>query len=126
MSIMFGDSQFYGTSLMDELEEFSHIVHKIFSSSSVLMNMPVRLAKLFNLKAWRDFKKDVDQVLDKAYYIMDLYMANYAGFDDGLYGKLRNEEFTDAAIKCLFVDLIIAAGDTVSNQHKRLQTAKKI
>lgn len=117
MSIMFGNEHFCNPDQEQSLDEFSSVVHKIFASSSVLMNIPPKIAKWLNLKSWREFKENVDEVLDKAYQIMDLYMSNKStNSGDGLYWKLKEVELTDNMIKCIFVDLIIAAGDTVSNK----------
>lgn len=95
--------------------DFSQIVHKIFESSSVLMNFPPKLAKMFGMKIWTDFENSVDQALTKGSTIIDMYLDLSSEYPDGLYAKLKDADTPLDVIKRLFVDLVIAAGDTVSS-----------
>lgn len=95
------------------VDEFSDIVHKIFESSSPLMNFPPKLAKMLGLKIWREFENSVNQVLAKGGRVIDLFLERTSAYPGGLYEKLQESEVPLDMIKRIFVDLVIAAGDTV-------------
>lgn len=111
---MFGNSYLYDPSLQLALENFSKVVHKIFENSSALMNFPPKLAKLLNLRLWSEFEANVTKVLQQGNDIIDEFMKQSTSEDDGLYAKLKEAEVPLLVIKRIFVDLVIAAGDTVS------------
>uniref|UniRef100_A0A1A9V720 Cytochrome P450 315a1, mitochondrial n=1 Tax=Glossina austeni TaxID=7395 RepID=A0A1A9V720_GLOAU len=114
ISVMFGNSYLYDPSLQLALENFSKVVHKIFENSSALMNFPPKLAKLLNLRLWSEFEANVTKVLQQGNDIIDEFMKQSTNEDDGLYAKLKEAEVPLLVIKRIFVDLVIAAGDTTA------------
>lgn len=118
---MFGEtSDLENADIQRAVESFSNIVHKIFESSSPLMNFPPKLARLLNMRIWRDFKESVDQVLAMGYHVIDLFLERTSAYPGGLYEKLQEAETPLDMIKRLFVDLVIAAGDTVSAKFRNI------
>lgn len=116
---MFGEtSDLENADIQKAVECFSNIVHKIFETSTPLMNFPPKLAKLLNMKIWREFEKSVDQVLAMGSYVIDLFLERTSAYPGGLYEKLHEAETPLDMIKRLFVDLVIAAGDTVGIKFK--------
>lgn len=112
---MFGDtSDLQSRDIQMAVEDFSNNVHKIFESSSPLMNFPPKLAKLLGMKIWHQFAESVDQVLAKGYSVVDKFLDLTSFYPGGLFEKLTDAEVPLEMIKRIFVDLVIAAGDTVS------------
>lgn len=112
---MFGEtSDLESLDVQMAVDDFSNIVHKIFESSSPLMNFPPKLAKMLGLKMWLEFEESVNQVLAKGYHVIDLFLERTSAYPGGLYEKLQDAEVPLEMIKRIFVDLVIAAGDTVS------------
>lgn len=111
---MFGAASYVeNDDLHQTVGEFSQIVQKIFECSSRLMNFPPKLAKRLHLKMWTDFEQVVHQTLMKGYQIIDMYLELSSSYPDGLYERLKDTGTPLEVIKRLFVDLVIAAGDTV-------------
>lgn len=123
---MFGSVSLSNTNGMKielALQEFSQIVHKIFECSALLMSFPPTLAKMLNLRMWHDFELNVKEVLCKGSEIIDLYVAHnieeskvVSSSNDSaaLFYRLQHVGMPLTMIKRIFVDLVIAAGDTVS------------
>ncbi|KAI8129035.1 Cytochrome P450 315a1, mitochondrial [Lucilia cuprina] len=115
ISVMFGEtSDLEILDIQQAVDEFSNIVHKIFETSSPLMNFPPRLAKILGMKIWREFEKSVEEVLIKGYHVIDLFLERTSAYPGGLYEKLQEAEVPLDMIKRIFVDLVIAAGDTTA------------
>lgn len=112
---MFGTtaSEKENADLHSAVTDFSQIVHKIFESSSKLMNFPPKIAKKYRMKIWTDFEDSVQRALSQGCTIIDMYLQLCSEYPDGLYGKLKESDTPLDMIKRLFVDLVIAAGDTV-------------
>lgn len=113
---MFGDSfdQIESNSQLEQrLSEFSDNVHKIFTNTTHLSSFPPKLAKLFNMKIWTDFESNVSLVLEQGNGIVD-EIFEASSCDDGLVLRMKEAGMSLNIIKRIFVDLIIAAGDTVS------------
>ncbi|KAL5285479.1 CYP315A1 family protein [Megaselia abdita] len=115
-SIMFGESFDRIDSnprLEAKLSEFTDNVHKIFTSTTRLMSFPPKLAEALNLKRWTDFEENVDLVLQLGNGIVDEFLKE-SPCDDGLVLKMKEVDMSLDMIKRIFVDLIIAAGDTTA------------
>ncbi|XP_039966012.1 cytochrome P450 315a1, mitochondrial [Bactrocera tryoni] len=129
-TIMFGVSAAENPHMAKTMDEFSTIVHRIFDTSSALMTFPPQLAKRFNMRIWRDFEASVAAVLKKGNDLIDLFvelpeditngLCVKNGVDchdcsgDSLYQKLILADMPLDTIKRIFVDLVIAAGDTTA------------
>lgn len=113
---MFGESfdQIETNSRLEKkLSEFTENVHKIFTSTTRLMSFPPKLAESLNLKRWTDFEENVNLVLQLGNGIVDEFLKE-STCDDGLVLKMKEVNMSLDMIKRIFVDLIVAAGDTVS------------
>jgi len=114
---MFGNSILTCPKIQSALDYFTQIVHKVFEHSSRLMTFPPRLAQILRLPIWRDFEANVDEVLREGAAIIDYCIGvqedNKLPHDEALYHRLRAAEVPGEMIKRIFVDLVIAAGDTV-------------
>uniref|UniRef100_A0A336MFY3 CSON001125 protein n=1 Tax=Culicoides sonorensis TaxID=179676 RepID=A0A336MFY3_CULSO len=96
------------------IEEFSKVVHKIFDFSSHLQSIPPQLADFFQINAWKNFVSVVNESLKLGNEITENAIANCPRNARGLLNQLKDKQFNDDQIKRLFIDLIIAAGDTTS------------
>lgn len=115
---MFGSKVLTCPKMQSALNEFTQIVHKVFEHSSRLMNFPPRLAQLLHLRIWSDFESNVGEVLQQGAAIIELCISLQRGQpqseqDEALYHKLRAAAVPSEMIRRIFVDLVIAAGDTV-------------
>ncbi|EDW66851.1 cytochrome P450 315a1, mitochondrial [Drosophila virilis] len=118
-SIMFGSKVLTCPKMQSALNEFTQIVHKVFEHSSRLMNFPPRLAQLLHLRIWSDFESNVGEVLQQGAAIIELCISLQRGQpqseqDEALYHKLRAAAVPSEMIRRIFVDLVIAAGDTTA------------
>lgn len=117
--IMFGTSVLTCPKIQSSLDYFTQIVHKVFEHSSRLMTFPPRLAQILRLPIWRDFEANVDEVLREGAAIIDhcirVQEDQRRPHDEALYHRLQAADVPGDMIKRIFVDLVIAAGDTVSN-----------
>lgn len=84
------------------------------------MNFPPRLAQLLHLRIWRDFESNVGEVLQQGASIIELCISlqraqppSEQEQEEALYHKLQAAAVPSEMIKRIFVDLVIAAGDTV-------------
>ena len=110
---MFGDGFEQATAeLILKINQFSNNVHKIFETSANLMNFPPKLAQLFNMKIWHEFENSVTKVLEMGNDVIDSCIEEI-GYGNGLLLMMKNCDMPIDDIKRIFVDLIIAAGDTV-------------
>lgn len=117
---MFGSDVLTRFELKSALDEFTQNVHKVFEHSSKLMNFPPRLAHLLRLRIWKDFEANVSQVLQQGGDIIGLCISLQQDQDqptseqeEALYQKLKATAVSEQMIRRIFVDLVIAAGDTV-------------
>lgn len=95
------------------LPEFSVIVQDIFERTAPLMTVTPTFAKKYNLSIWKEFEKSVTRTLEIANEIVDIGMKVNG---NGLLKEMQANKMSTEMIKRIFVDLIIAAGDTVTNQ----------
>ncbi|XP_055849317.1 cytochrome P450 315a1, mitochondrial isoform X2 [Episyrphus balteatus] len=118
-SVMFGykADNISDSKLTTAIDAFSKNVHKIFINSANLMNFPPKLARTLRMKIWTQFENDVTEVLKMGYEIIDMQInqeCDGAACEDGLFVKMRLAGMPMEDIKRIFVDLIIAAGDTTA------------
>ncbi|ALC47308.1 sad [Drosophila busckii] len=112
--IMFGVHVLSCERIQDALTEFTQIVHKVFEHSSKLMSLPPRLAQLLRLRIWRDFEHNVDEVLQQGAAIIELCIGAQQTQEQALYQRLLAAAVPAELIRRIFVDLVIAAGDTTA------------
>lgn len=118
-SVMFGykTDSVSNLKLTERINEFANNVHKIFENSANLMSFPPKLAKILRLKIWTQFEEDVTAVLKMGNEIIDMEIDqknDSNSHEDGLFVKMRSAGMSLEVIKRIFVDLIIAAGDTTA------------
>ncbi|KAH8336493.1 hypothetical protein KR074_001276, partial [Drosophila pseudoananassae] len=122
--IMFGNTVITCPEIQSALDHFTQIVHKVFEHSSRLMTFPPRLAQMLRLGIWSDFEKNVDEVLREGAAIIDhcIELQQHQGpkddpplpHEEALFQRLQAAEVAAEMIKRIFVDLVIAAGDTTA------------
>lgn len=126
---MFGSEVLVHPEMQSALDEFTQNVHKVFEHSSRLMNFPPRLAHLLRLRIWQDFEANVSEVLKQGGDIIELCIRLQMDQDqpqseqeEALYHKLKVTAVPEQMIRRIFVDLVIAAGDTVCQTHELVST----
>lgn len=97
------------------IEKFTQNVHRIFEHSAPLMSISPVLARRLGLKIWTQFEQSVSQTLLLANEICDIALAtsSSSNSDNCMLLKMQELGMTSDMIKRIFVDLLIAAGDTV-------------
>ncbi|XP_017468612.1 PREDICTED: cytochrome P450 315a1, mitochondrial [Rhagoletis zephyria] len=129
-TIMFGVSAAEDVRMAATMDQFSRIVHRIFDTSSALMTFPPQLAKRLNMRIWRDFEESVEAVLKQGNILIEQFvdlpapmvnrLCEKVGTEchdcggDALFQKLILAGMPLDMIKRIFVDLVIAAGDTTA------------
>lgn len=112
---MLGDDKSIDKSEINKLlPEFSAIVQDIFENTAPLMTVPPTLARKYKLKIWSEFETSVTRTLEIANAIVD---AGLKMNSNGLLKEMQSNNMSTEMIKRIFIDLIIAAGDTVI-EHK--------
>lgn len=94
------------------IEHMAHSVHGVFDSTAPLTTIPPHLARRFNLKCWRTFEKNVTDSLAIANDVIEYGLR--LGESDGLLRDMQAIQMSDDLIKRIFIDLILAAGDTTA------------
>lgn len=93
------------------LPKFSAIVQDIFESTAPLMTIPPSFARKYKLRVWSEFERSVTRTLEIADSIIDIGLKING---NGLLREMQSSGMSTEMIKRIFIDLIIAAGDTVS------------
>ncbi|KAM8705737.1 hypothetical protein ACLKA7_010096 [Drosophila subpalustris] len=116
--IMFGSSALACPKMQSALDQFTQIVHKVFEHSSRLMSFPPKLAQLLGLRIWRDFEENVSEVLQQGASIIELCIKSQqeeeSELEEALYHRLQAAAVPSEMIRRIFLDLVIAAGDTTA------------
>lgn len=107
------------------MEEFSKNIYRIFEDSSKLMTFPAKIAEFLNLDAWKQFETNVTTVLELGNQVMDQSMVEFSNGDGMLAIMLQHGMPADTA-KRIILDLIIAAGDTVSGNLFNVLNYKEV
>ncbi|XP_050100803.1 cytochrome P450 315a1, mitochondrial isoform X3 [Anopheles aquasalis] len=94
------------------VSQFSAVVYEIFRCSSELMNVPPALADRMNLAPWQQFEQVVPKTISLASSIIQFGMQ-HTELKDGLLYELH-DQIDEELLRRIFVDFIIAAGDTTS------------
>ncbi|XP_053668910.1 cytochrome P450 315a1, mitochondrial [Anopheles marshallii] len=92
--------------------QFSSVVYDIFRFSSELMNIPPAIADRLNVQPWQQFEKVVPETIRLATDIIEFGIANSQS-NDGLL-DLMVQKLDKPLMMRIFIDFIIAAGDTTS------------
>lgn len=108
---MIGDMPAAESRKLDQLlPQFSEVVQEIFENTAPLMVVPPTLAIKYNLNIWTKFETSVTRTLEIANEIVEVGLkAN----GNGIMKEMQANDMSTEMIKRIFVDLIIAAGDTV-------------
>lgn len=99
--------------------ELAAQLHRLFADSAPLMSFPPRLAQRLRLRIWTDFERTVGEILGVANDIAGIALERMRAdgrLEDGsacLMAGMVQSGMPDEMIKRIFVDLIVAAGDTV-------------
>lgn len=113
MGVMFGNAASrIIAEQRDAIEHLARSVHAVFDSSAPLAAIPPQLARRFNLKCWQTFENNVSDSLTIATRVIEHGMA--LGEADGLLRDMHGIQMSDELIKKIFIDLILAAGDTTA------------
>lgn len=91
---------------------FAGVVQNVFEDTVPFMSISPQLARKFNLKIWTKFENSVNQTLSIASEIIDYGFAQ--GECDGLLNDMVQLGMSNEMIKRIFIDLIVAAGDTTA------------
>ncbi|XP_035894894.1 cytochrome P450 315a1, mitochondrial isoform X2 [Anopheles stephensi] len=94
------------------VQQFSSVVYDIFRCSSELMNIPPAIADRLNVQPWQQFEKVVPETIRLATAIIEFGIANSQSRDGLL--ELMVEKLDKPLMMRIFVDFIIAAGDTTA------------
>ncbi|XP_049543071.1 cytochrome P450 315a1, mitochondrial [Anopheles darlingi] len=94
------------------VSQFAGVVYEIFRCSSELMNVPPALADRMNLVPWQQFEQVVPKTIGLASSIIEFGMR-HTELEDGLLHELHGQ-IDEELLRRIFVDFIIAAGDTTS------------
>lgn len=115
LAIMFGvnASQNMYVKLHEQIDAFAEVVQHIFDDTVPFSSISPSLAHKLRLNVWRKFEKSVTDTLDIAEEIID-YGCNQCHSDDGLLSEMKALGMTSHMIKRIFIDFVIAAGDTTA------------
>lgn len=92
------------------LPEFTVIVQDIFEHTVPLMIVPPALAEKYKLKMWSKFESSVTRTLQIADQIVDIGLKLNG---NGLIREMQSHNMSTETIKRIFIDLFMAAADTV-------------
>lgn len=96
------------------LDQFADTVESVFEHSAPLMTFPPALARKYNLRLWQRFEESVRLTLQLANAIVDIGLQRLQTSSRmGVIAEMTAMGMSADVIKRIFVDLIIAAGDTV-------------
>lgn len=114
MNLMMGPSHVNkSAALQDLIDQFAQDVHLIFKYSAQMVIAPPKLLKMIKSKSWTQFVQVVDRTLDLGRQITD-YCLDNVDLSDGFLQKMKDAQMGREYINRIFVDLIIAAGDTTA------------
>lgn len=99
--------------LQDLIDRFARDVHMIFKYSAQMFIAPPKLLKLIKSRSWTQFVDVVNRTLDLGSQITD-YCLNEVDLRGGFLEKMTDAQMSRDYINRIFVDLIIAAGDTTA------------
>jgi hypothetical protein len=94
------------------IDRFAQINQDIFEYSSQLASIPPRIAEQLQFQSWKSFVQSVTNTLELGNEILD-YFLQHENYGDGLLKKMREANINDENVSRIFVDFLLAAGDTV-------------
>lgn len=110
--IMIGNTHESNNAELEQLlPEFSVIVQDIFECTAPLMTIPPKFAQKYKLQMWTRFEKSVTRTLEIADLIVNIGLKING---NGLLKEMQSNKMSTDMIRRIFIDLIVAAGDTVS------------
>lgn len=113
MGIMFGNaSQMMCKQLCGTIDYFAQIVQNVFEDTVPFASVSPQLARQFRLPIWRKFEASVTDTLNIASEIIEFGLEQPEC--NGLLAEMKRLQMTTEMIKRIFIDLIIAAGDTTA------------
>lgn len=115
LAIMFGvnTSREMYTKLHDQIDAFAEVVQHIFDDTVPFSSISPQLAHKLHLNVWRKFDHSVTETLRIAAEIID-YGCKQSHSADGLLNAMRALGMSNEMIKRIFIDFVIAAGDTTA------------
>lgn len=114
MNIMLGPSHVNKSrELQDLIDRFAQDVHLIFKYSAQMFIAPPKLLKLIKSKSWTQFVEVVNRTLELGNQITN-YCLDKTDLHGGFLEKMQAAKMGREYINRIFVDLIIAAGDTTA------------
>lgn len=113
IGIMFGRAaQTICAELHKPIDDFAYIVQNVFEDTVPFTAVSPQLARKLHLRIWSKFEKSVTETLSIASQIIDFGLKQ--GQCDGLLREMQQLGMSTDTIKRIFIDLIIAAGDTTA------------
>jgi hypothetical protein len=103
----------YKRRIKDELEVLSHSLVQIFEHSVHLSRASARLAMLARFPSWCGFVATADYALKTVSRLVE-EMTQLENAEDGLLHQMMANGIRGEVLQRIVVDLILAAGDTVS------------
>lgn len=114
MNLMLGPSHVNKSAeLQDLIDRFAQDVHLIFKYSAQMFIAPPKLLKLIRSKSWTQFVEVVNRTLALGHQITN-YCLDHVDLRGGFLEKMQDAQMGREYINRIFVDLIIAAGDTTA------------
>ncbi|XP_055307004.1 cytochrome P450 315a1, mitochondrial [Sitodiplosis mosellana] len=98
--------------LRTTIDHFAQIVQKVFEDTVPFSSISPQLARKLHLPIWTKFERSVTDTLNIANEIIDFGLKQSRC--DGLLAEMKDLGMTTQMIKRIFIDLIIAAGDTTA------------
>ena len=95
----------------------SRSLGRIFEHTVHLSRVSAKLASFVRLPSWNGFVETADYALDTVGRFVD-DMAELDGAEDGLLRRMIDDGVKGDVLRRIVVDLIVAAGDTVSSISK--------
>lgn len=113
VGILFGNaSTIICIELRTTIQSFAQIVQNVFEDTVPFSSISPQLARKFHLPIWKKFERSVTDTLNIANEIIAFGLKQSKC--DGLLAEMMNAGMTNEMIKRIFIDLIIAAGDTTA------------
>lgn len=114
LNLMLGPSHVAKDSHLQQLiDQFARDVHLIFKFSAQMFLAPPKLLKKIGSRSWTQFEEVVNSTLALGHQITN-YCLDQVDLRGGFLEQMRDANMGREYINRIFVDLIIAAGDTTA------------
>lgn len=119
MGIIFGNSiaRTMCIEMREKIDHFAEVVQKVFEDTVPLASISPKLARNMRLPIWKNFETSVTDTLNIADEIIAFGLHQHQKHQqqsDGLLAEMDCLNMTTEMIRRIFIDLIIAAGDTTA------------